>query len=96
MPNPPTSNLKSLMQIERLRQVRTWFLVLGIVTICAALSMVNVGGFNPKWWGNTFVAMRERGMLHWIVLPSLGVGVLFLVVAAVVGVFLRKKERWNP
>jgi hypothetical protein len=55
--------------------------------------MVGTAGVNPKWWDNTFAAMRELGLLHWIVLPSLGVGAVFLVAAVVVAVFLRKKER---
>ena len=93
MPNSPTSNLKYLVQIDRLRQVRAWFFGLGIVTICFSFSMVNTPGINIKWWDNTFAALRDRGLLHWIVLPSLGVGVFFLVASAVVTVFLWKKKR---
>jgi len=93
MPIPPPSNLKNLVQIDRLRQIRTWLFGLGIVTICFSFSMVNTAGINPKWWDNTFAALRDRGLLHWIVIPSLGVGALFLVAAAVVTVLLWNKER---
>jgi hypothetical protein len=93
MPNSPTSNLKRLVQIERLRLVRTWFIGIGVVTMLFSLSMLGRAGTNPKWWGNTFAALRDRGLLQGIVLPGLGGGLIFLVAAAAVTAFLWKKER---
>lgn len=93
MTHSPTSNLKRLVQIERLRLVRTWFIGIGVVTILFSLSMLGRVGSNPKWWGNTFAAWRDLGLLQGIVLPGLGVGLIFLVSAAVVTALLWKKER---
>ncbi|MGS5087197.1 hypothetical protein ACVC7V_11895 [Hydrogenophaga sp. A37] len=92
MTNSPTSNLKRLVQIERLRLVRTWFIGIGVVIILFSLSMLGRVDSNPKWWGNTFAALRDLGLLQGFVLPGLGVGLIFLVSAAVVTALLRKKE----
>ena len=93
MTNSPTSNLKRLVQIERLRLVRTWSIGIGVVTILFSLSMLGRVGINPKWWDNTFAAWRDIGLLQGFVLPGLGVGLIFLASAAVVTAMLWKKER---
>ena len=96
MSNSPTSNLKNLVQIERLRRVRTWFFALGVVVILFSLTFVGGSGINPKWWGNTFAALRDQGFLLWLVIPGVGVGLSLLAAAAVATLFLRKKERKLP
>jgi len=96
MSNATTSNLESLVQIERLRQVRAWLVGLGMVVILFSLTFVGGSGISPKWWGNTFAALREQGFLLWLVIPGVGVGLSLLVAAAVATLFLRKKERNLP
>jgi len=93
MPEPPSSNLKGLVRIERLQRVFYWLVGVGIVSILFGISLLGMGQDNPKWWGNVFVAMTSRGWLLWLVIPALTVGLMLLVAAVIVAVVIGKIEK---
>lgn len=93
MTTSSNSNLTTLIGVERLRRVRAWLFGLGLVIILFSGTLLNASGANPILSSSIYAVLKDHGFLLWLVLPSLGIGVLLLTASAAATFYLRKKDK---
>lgn len=96
MPASLHSALKQLEHVERLRLLRNWLVGLGVAAICLAATFITSNVSNPKWWSNSFAALRAHGYFLPLVLPSFVIGLLLLGAGMIAAVVLHSREKNIP
>lgn len=89
-PIPLNSALRNLVLVERLRRLRNWLVGSGTAAICLSISLIPGGLSNPKWWSNTFFALRHYGHFQDFALTALLLGFALLVSGGISALILRR------
>jgi TRAP-type C4-dicarboxylate transport system permease small subunit len=82
--------LKRMATRERLRTIRNWFAVAGVVVFVLAVGSVSNSVVNPETWSSAYHALAASGAFVGYVGWLAAVGSLLLVIAAVIAIYLRR------
>jgi hypothetical protein len=86
--------LRELDRLERQEKLRLWrnaLLMAGILLCAIAVTTVVSSAGNPKTWASAYAALANAGVLTWLALPLLALGVIFLIVGWVLAVLLARE-----
>ena len=85
--------LSRLARVDLLRSLRNWFTGLGVVVLALALMVVRNTVGNPETWTSAFDALAASGAFVQYAGWLAAIGVLFLLVALLIALYLRRIER---
>jgi len=92
MPTSPNHQIRQIARAERLRTLRNWCAGIGIVALALALMTTRNPVGNPKSWASAFNALGASGAFIQYAGWLAGSGILFLLVAAIVALYLGVSE----
>lgn len=93
MPTSPNHQLRRIARAERLRTLRNWCAGLGVVALALALMTIRNTVGNPETWTSAFNALGASGAFTQYAGWLAGTGILFLLVAAVVALYVGVSEQ---
>jgi multisubunit Na+/H+ antiporter MnhB subunit len=93
MPSSSRDQFSRLVRLGLLRDLRNWCVGLGVVVLALALMAVSNTVVNPETWTSAFHALAASGAFVQYAGWLAAIGVLFLLIAVLIALYLAKTER---
>jgi hypothetical protein len=93
MASKQQERLNKSANLERLRLVRNWCLVLGLVAGLIAIETIGgLGIGNPKNWASAYEAFAAAGELRWLFVPLIGIAIVLFAVGIFLCIVVARRE----